>query len=120
MKMTTRSQNRKAVADLPPGEFEVSATENSQPQNLVAGPSKSPKIQPEKLIEIKTSLRKGIMSDINKIVADNQREMLKLIGPTVKKRTFPQNLEDSDSETEKKQNASGIYISSYKTNRDHF
>ena len=51
--MTTRSQNRTAVADLPPGEFKASATENSQPENLVAGP----KIQPKILHEIKTSLR---------------------------------------------------------------
>ena len=40
------------------------------------------------------------MYDITKILVENQREMLKLIAPTVNKRTIPQNLEDSDSGTE--------------------
>ena len=39
------------------------------------------------------------MSDLTNILAENQREMLKLIAPTVTKSTIPQNLEDSDSET---------------------
>ena len=54
--MTIRSQKRKAVAELVPGEIETSATENNQPENLIAGPSKSPRVQPENLEEIKVSL----------------------------------------------------------------
>ena len=96
--MTTRSQKRKAVAELVLEDFEASVAENSQTENLVA--SKSPKTQAEKLHEIKTSLRKEILSDLTKILAENQKEMLKLTAPTVKKSTIPQNLEDSDSETE--------------------
>ena len=99
--MTTRSQKRKAVAELVSGEFEASVAENSQLENLIVCPSKSPKIPAEKLDEIKTSLRKKIMSDLTKILAENQKETLKLIAPTVKKSTFTQNLEDPDSETEK-------------------
>ena len=52
--MTTRTQERKVVAELASGEFETSGAENSQPEKLVTGPSKSPKIQAEKLNEIKT------------------------------------------------------------------
>ena len=65
--MTTRSKKRKAVAELVSGEFEASLAENNQPENLIAGPSKSPRVEPEKLDEMKTSLRKEIMSDITKI-----------------------------------------------------
>ena len=39
--MTIRSQRRKAVAELVSGEIETAATENNQPENLYAGPSKS-------------------------------------------------------------------------------
>ena len=56
--MTTRSQKRKAVAELVSGEFEASVTENSPPENLLASSSKSPRKQPENLNEMKTSLRK--------------------------------------------------------------
>ena len=50
--MKTGSQNRKAVAELVSGDFEASVARNSQPENLVAGASKSPKLQAEKLDEI--------------------------------------------------------------------
>ena len=98
--MTTRSQKRKAVAELVSGDFETSVTEKSPPKNLVARSSKSPRMQPENLDEIKTSLRKEIMSDLTKILAENQKEMLKLLAPLSKKR--PIHLEDrvSDSEPE--------------------
>ena len=99
-KMTTRSQKRKAVAELASGEFEASNFENNLVENLVAGPSNSPKIQPEELDEIKTSLRKEIMSDLTKIFADNQKDMLKRIASVIKKSSTVQNLENSDSESE--------------------
>ena len=54
--MTTRSQERKTVAEVS-GAFEAPSVENKQPGNLIAGPSKPPKIQPENLEERKTSLR---------------------------------------------------------------
>ena len=96
--MTTRSQKWKAVAKLASGKFEASTSENNQTKNYVTGPSKSPKIQPEKLDEIKTSLREEVMSDLTEILAENQKEMLKLIAPVVKKPATVQNLENSDSE----------------------
>ena len=96
--MTTRSQNRKAVAELVSGEFETSIAENGQPQNLIAGPSKS-KVQPENLEEIKTSLRKEILSDLAKILAENQKEIMKLVAQPAKKSSHL-NAQDSDSETE--------------------
>ena len=57
--MTTRSQKRKAVAELVSGDFETSVTENFPPESLVASSSKIPRIDPESLTEIKTSLKKG-------------------------------------------------------------
>ena len=74
--MTTRSQKRKAVAELVSGDFETSVTENSPSENPVASSSIVPRIEPESLTEIKTSLRKEIMSDLTKILAENQKEIL--------------------------------------------
>ena len=88
------------MAELVSGEIEASPAENNQSESYVAGPSKSPKIQPEKLDEIKTSLRKEIMSDLTKTLAENQKEMLKLRARNVKKPLTLQNLENSDSESE--------------------
>ena len=68
--MTTRSQ-KKAVAELVSGEFETSTTENNQPENPIVGLSKSPGIQPEILGEMKTSLKEEILSDLNKMLAEN-------------------------------------------------
>ena len=98
--MTTRSQKRKAVAELASGEFEAPTSENNLVENCVAGPSKYPKIQPEKLDAFKTPLTREIMSDLTTIVAQNHMEMLKLIAPVVKKPISVQNLENSDSEPE--------------------
>ena len=98
--MTTRSRKRKAVAELASGEFEASVAASSQPENLVAGPGESPKSQTEKLDGIKASLRKEKLSDMTKILAENQKEMLKLIASVIKKLVIHQNVEDSDSETE--------------------
>ena len=98
--MTTRSQKRKAVAELVSGDFETSITENFPPETLVASSSKIPRIEPENLAEIKTLLRKEIMSDLTKILAENQKEMLKLIAPTVKKQTIITASEETDSESE--------------------
>ena len=98
--MTTRSQKRKAVAELASGEFEASTSENNLVENVIAGPSKSPIIQAERLDEIKMSLRREFISDLTKIFADNQKEMLKLIAPTVKKTSTIQNVKNSSSEPE--------------------
>ena len=68
--MTTRSQKRKVVAELDSGDFEASIAENNSSENLVAGPSKTPNVEPENIEEIKTSLRKDIMSDLTKILAE--------------------------------------------------
>ena len=98
--MTTRSQKRKAVAELVSGDFEASVAENNTTENLVAGPSKNPRIDPENLEEIKTSLRRETMTDLTKILVENQKEMIKLIAPLNKKQPVSSNVHDSDSEPE--------------------
>ena len=72
--MTIRCRKIKAVAELVSGEFEASVAENSQSGNLIVGPSKTLRVEPENLDEINTSLRKEIMSDLTKILAKNQKE----------------------------------------------
>ena len=57
-------------------------------------------IEPENLDEIKTSLRKEILSDLSKILAENQKKMLKWIAPLSRKRLTCVNDQDSDSEPE--------------------
>ena len=54
-------------------------------EDLVPGPSKNPRTHSESLDDIKSPLRKEIMSDLTKILAENQKGMLKLIAPTIKK-----------------------------------
>ena len=98
--MTTRSQKRKAVAELVSGDFEASLAENNSTENLIASSSKNSRLEPENLEEIKTTLRKEIMSDLTRILAENQKEMLKLIGPVSKKRPASSNVQDSDSDQE--------------------
>ena len=82
--MTTRCQKRKALAELDSGKFETSVTENIHPENLIADPRKSPRVQPESLEEIETSLRKEVMSDLAKMLAENQKEMMKRVAPLAK------------------------------------
>ena len=98
--MTTRSQKRKAIAELASGDFEASLTENNSTENLIPSSSKNPRLELENLEEIKTTLRKEIMTDLTKILAENQKEMLKLIAPASKKRSVNPNLQDSDSDQE--------------------
>ena len=98
--MTTRSQKRKAVEELVSTEMETPIAEVNQNLNPVAGSSKSPRVNTENLEEIKSSLRKEIMSDLTKILAENQKEMLKLIAAPVKKQTVIATTEETDSESE--------------------
>ena len=98
--MTTRSQKRKAIAELVSGDFEASLAENNSTENLIPSSSKNPRLELENLEEIKTTLRKEIMTDLTKILAENQKEMLKLIAPASKKRSVNLNLQDSDSDQE--------------------
>ena len=98
--MTTRCQKRKAVAELISQDCETLVNDNIPSEDLIAGPSKTIRIEPENLDEIKTSLRKEILSDLSKILAENQKEMLKLIAPLSKKRPTCVNDQDSDSEPE--------------------
>ena len=76
MKITTRSQRKKAVVELASGEFEASTAETNQIESYVPGPSKSLEFQSEKLDEIKTSLGNEIMFDLAMILADYQKVML--------------------------------------------
>ena len=64
--MTTRSQKRRDVAELVSGDFEASIHKNTPFANLIAGPSKVPREQPENLEEVKTSLKRETMSDLTK------------------------------------------------------
>ena len=73
---------------------------NIQPENFIAGPSKTLKVEPKNLDETKTSLKQEIMSDLAKMFAENQIEMLKLIAPKSKKEPIHPNNNDSDSESE--------------------
>ena len=98
--MTTRSQKRKAVVELASGDFETPVVENNSNENLIAGPSKNPRMETENLEEIKTSLRKEIMTDLTKILAENQKEIFKMIAPLSKKRSISANTQESDSEPE--------------------
>ena len=98
--MTTRSQKRKAIAELASGDFEASLAENNSTENLIPSSNKNPRLELENLEEIKTTLRKEIMTDLTKILAENQKEMLKLVAPASKKRSVNPNLQDSDSDQE--------------------
>ena len=55
------------------------------------------KIITAKLDEIRKVWKK-VLCDLTKILAENQKEILKLIAPTVKNSADPQNIKDSDSE----------------------
>ena len=99
-KTTTKRQKRKAVAELVSGEFEASVAENMQSENLIAGPSKTLRIDSENLNEIKTSLRNEVMSDLTKMLVEKQKEMLKLMAPRSKKQPIHPNIQDSDFEPE--------------------
>ena len=68
-KMTTRSQKRRAVAELVSGDSETSVAEIILFEDLIAGSSKTLRTEPENLDEIKTSLRKELLSDLTKILA---------------------------------------------------
>ena len=98
--MTTRSQKRKAVAELISGDFEASLAGNNSTENLIASSSKNSRLELENLEEIKTTLRREIMSELTKILAENQKEMLKLIAPISKKRPISSNAQDFDSDQE--------------------
>ena len=98
--MTTRSQKRKAVEELVSTEIETPVPEISLNENPVAGTSKSPRVFSENLENIKSALRKEIMTDLTKILAENQKEMLKLIAPVTKKQTIVRASEETDSDPE--------------------
>ena len=57
-------------------------------------------METENLEEMKTSLRREIMSDLTKILAENQREIFKLVALLSKKRSASVIIQDSDSEPE--------------------
>ena len=58
--MTTRSQKRRAVAELVSGDFETPVNENIPSEDSIAGSSKTLRTEPENLDETKTTLRKEI------------------------------------------------------------
>ena len=74
--MTTRCRKRKAVAELVSGDFETPVNKEIPSEDLIAGPSKTLRIEPENIDETKTSTRKEILSDLLKILAENQWKRL--------------------------------------------
>ena len=98
--MTTRSQKRKATVEPNPTNFETPLADNNQTEELIPGPSKNPRIYSENLDDIKSSLRKEIMSDIANLLSENRKEMLKLITLVVRNPINFQTPENTDSEPE--------------------
>ena len=98
--MTTKSQKRKAVNELVSAKIETPLTGNSQSIDPVLGTSKSPKVHTENLEQMKSFLRKEIMSDLTKVLAENEKELLKLIAPVAKKLSAITVPEETDSESE--------------------
>ena len=88
------------MTEVASGELEASSAEIYQVESCVASTSKSPRIQTENLDEIKTCLRREIMADLTKILAKNQKQMLELITPALRKNNIIQNLDNSASEAE--------------------
>ena len=88
------------MAELASGDFEASIAENNPAENLLPSTSKNPRLELENLEEMKATLRKEIMFDLTKILAENQKEMLKLIASAGKKRPIRSNTQDSDSDQE--------------------
>ena len=99
LKLSTRSQKRKAAEELVSRDVETPLTGNDSEKNLISGPSKSPKVQLENVDEIKTSLGREIMSDLSKILAENQKEKLKSIAPVTEARNNHQDIEDLKQKT---------------------
>ena len=97
--MTLRSQKRNTVEELVSADLETPLGGNNQNVYSVAGTSKSSKVQTETLKEIKSLLRKEILSDLTEILAENQTEMLKLIAPVAKKQITLTNPYESESES---------------------
>ena len=98
--MTARSQKRKAVEELAFADQEIPLSRNNQSENPVHGTSKSPKVQTENLEEVKATLGKEILSDLTKILPENQKGMLKLMAPVAIKQTTLTAPKESDSESE--------------------
>ena len=101
--MSTRCQKRKSVQELMSGEVESSSTRNSENFNLdqVSGPSgNSQKIRNKNLDAINSSVRTKTMTDLAKMLAENQKELFNLIAPTIKKKTKIEIVPDTDSEEE--------------------
>ena len=74
--------------------------ENNLAEYWVASTSKISTVQIENPDEIKTSLRKETLADLTKTSDENQKELLKLITPAVRKTNVVQNLDNSYSEAE--------------------
>ena len=86
--------------ELAPASLETSITESNQIDNFIPGPRENPRILPENLDKNKSAIRKEIMSDHTKILAETQKGILKLIVPSLKKPVSLQDLENTASELE--------------------
>ena len=68
--MTTSSQKREATVEPTPASLKTPLVENSQVGDLIPGLRKIPRAHSENLDNIRSSLRKEIMSDLTKILAE--------------------------------------------------
>ena len=98
--MTTKNQKKKVVEDLVSVDQETTLGGNNQSENPVVGMSKSPKVLTENLEETESTLRKEILSDLTKILSENQKETLKLMAHVAKKQTTLTVPGKADSESE--------------------
>ena len=98
--MTTSSHKRKAVEEVVSVDQDAPLSGKNQNENPVAGTNKSPNVRTEKLEELKSTLRKEILADLTSSLAENQKEMHRLIAPFAKKQPTLTVLEESDSESE--------------------
>ena len=79
------------MEELVSSDLETPIVESNPKENLGACPSKSQRVQSENPDEIKTSLRLEIVSDLAKILAEDQKEMVNLMAPFAKQ-TSPSTL----------------------------
>ena len=80
--------------------LETLLADNNRDESLIEGPIKSSGLHLENRDEIKSSVRKKILSDHSKIIAESQKELSKLLAPTFKKAVNQLNLDGFNSETE--------------------
>ena len=106
---TTRSQKRRnnqqeAIESVSEGFVSPVVVENSCPLDQdvnMAGPSKpkSPRIEGSLLESLRASLKEDITSEIRDLLAETQREMLRLLEPETRESVRKNTVEETENET---------------------